>query len=87
MTTEGEDVPDLEDLVKLMFQFERRKTSLGRTVDQMASSNDSVSVQFDWDDLASRDDFVKFLVNELHAAYGSIVTLAKEVVRLQDPTT
>ena len=73
----------VEDLVRLMFRSERETTALGRTLQQMTDTSDTREIDFHLVDDVARDDFVQFLMSELHSAYETIVLLAMEIDRIK----
>ena len=81
----AEDQPPIpvEALVRLLFRTERETTTLGRALQQLTDSQDTIEVNFPFDDDVERGDFVQFLMSELHATYETLILLSMEVDRLK----
>jgi hypothetical protein len=81
----AEDTPPIpvEALVRLLFRTERETTTLGRALQQLTDSQDTIEVNFPFDDDMERGDFVQFLMSELHATYETLILLSMEVDRLK----
>jgi hypothetical protein len=73
-----------EDLVRLMFRAERQTTTLGRALQQLIDADDTIEVEFPFQDDIARGDFVQFVMSELHSSYETIVLLAMKIDRLNE---
>ncbi len=85
MADDDEVAISTEDLVRLMFRAERQTTTLGRALQQLIDADDTIEVEFPFQDDIARGDFVQFVMSELHSAYETIVLLAMKIDRLNEP--